>query len=148
MLMHHSRLPAWPRSSSDDPYFGPYKILTVDGHRIIVRCSPQLGGTVVCAAKQLKHYYDAEDLHGEEWELNDNEIAALDLRGAASPMEVEGDLPDMNAEEMAKEGFYMLKSMLRHFKAKGGDSSPSGKGLEWRKLPGNPFLPSCSLRDA
>ena len=29
-------------------------------------------------------------------------------------MEVEGDLPDTNAEEMAKEGFYLVKSVLRH----------------------------------
>ena len=114
VLVHHNRLLAWPRSTSDDPYFGPYKILTVDGHRITVRCSPRLGGTLVCVAQQLKHYYDPEDLCGEEWELNDEEIAALDLQGAASPMEVEGELPDMNAEEMAKEGFYMVKSILRH----------------------------------
>ena len=105
VLVHHSRLP---------PYFGPYKILSVDGHRITVRCSPRLGGTLVCAAQHLKRYYDPEDLCGEEWELNDEEIAALDLQGAASPMEVEGELPDMNAEEMAKEGFYPVKSVLRH----------------------------------
>ena len=37
VLVHHSRLPAWPRSTSDDPYFGPYKILSVDGHRITAR---------------------------------------------------------------------------------------------------------------
>ena len=29
-------------------------------------------------------------------------------------MEEEGDLPNMNAEEMAKEGFYLVKSILRH----------------------------------
>ena len=29
-------------------------------------------------------------------------------------MEVEGELPDMNAEEMTKEGFYLVKSVLRH----------------------------------
>ena len=29
-------------------------------------------------------------------------------------MEVEGELPDMNAEVMAKEGFYLVKSVLRH----------------------------------
>ena len=23
VLVHHSQLPAWPRSTSDDPYFGP-----------------------------------------------------------------------------------------------------------------------------
>ena len=104
----------WPRSTSDDPYFGPYKILSVDGHRITVRCSPRLGGTLVCAPQHLKRYYDPEDLCGEEWKLNDEEIAALDLQGAASPMEVEGEIPDMNEEEMAKEGFYLVKSVLRH----------------------------------
>ena len=79
MLVHHSQLPAWPPSASDDNYFGPYKILTVDGQRITVRCSPQQGGTLVCAAQQLKCYYDPRDLCGEEWELNDKYFAALDL---------------------------------------------------------------------
>ena len=114
VLVHHSWLPAWPRSSSDDPYFGPYKILSVDGHRIGVRFPPRLGGTLVCATQQLKCYYDPEDLCGEEWELNDEEIAALDLQGAASPMENEGELPDGNAAEMAKEGFCLVKSVIRH----------------------------------
>ena len=111
VLVHHIRLPAWPRSTRDDLYFGPYKILSADGHRISVRCSPRLGGTLVCAAQQLKRYYDPEDLCGEEWALNDKEIADLDLQGAASPMEVEGELPDMNAEEMAKEG-HMVNSAI------------------------------------
>ena len=102
MLRYHSRLPAWPRYTSDDPYFGPYKILSVDGHEITVRCSPRLGGTLVCADQQLDRYYDREDLLGEEWEINDEEIAALDPQGAASPMEVEG------------EGFHLVKSVIRH----------------------------------
>ena len=68
----------------------------------------------MCAAQQLKRYYDPEDLCGEEWELNDEEISAPDLQGAASTMEVEGELPDMNAEEMAKEGFYLVKPVIRH----------------------------------
>ena len=68
----------------------------------------------MCAAQKRKCYYDPEDLCGEEWELNDKEIAALNLQGAASQMEVEGELPDMNAEEMAKEGFYLVKSVIRH----------------------------------
>ena len=68
----------------------------------------------MCAAQHLKRYYDPEDLCGGEWELNDEKISALDLQGAAIPMEVEGDLPKMNADEMAKEGFYMVKSVLRH----------------------------------
>ena len=73
----------------------------------------------MCAAQQLKRYYDPEDLCGEEWELNDEEIAALDLQGAASPMEVEGELPDLNAREMAKEGFYLKKSVIRHRRRQG-----------------------------
>ena len=92
VLVHHSRLPAWPRSTSDDPYFRPYKILIVDGHRITVPSSPGLGGTLECAAQQLKNY-NLEDLCGEEWELNDEEITAVDLQAAASPMEVEEELP-------------------------------------------------------
>ena len=68
----------------------------------------------MCAAQHLKRYYDPEDLCGEEWELNDEKIADLDPQGAASPIKVEGELPDMNAEEMAKEGFYLVKSVLRH----------------------------------
>ena len=59
VLVNHSRLPAWPRSTSDDPYFGPYKALSVDGHRITVRCSPRLGETLVCAAQRLKRYYNS-----------------------------------------------------------------------------------------
>ena len=37
VLVHHSWLPARPGFTSNDPYFGPYKILSVDGHRITVR---------------------------------------------------------------------------------------------------------------
>ena len=86
----------------------------MDGHRITVRCSPRLGGTLVCAAQQLKRYYDPEHLSGEEWKVNNEEITALDVQGAASPMEVSGEHPDMNAGEMAKEGFYLVKSVMRH----------------------------------
>ena len=67
----------------------------------------------VCAAQAIKLYYDPEDLCGEEWELKNEEIAALDLQGAASTMEVEEEVPDMNAEEMAKKGFYLVKSVIR-----------------------------------
>ena len=87
VLVHHGLLPAWPRSTSDDPYFGYFKIVSVDGHRITVPCSPRLGGTLVCTAPKLQRYNDQEDLCWEEWELNDEEIAALDVQGTASPME-------------------------------------------------------------
>ena len=139
VLVHHSWLPAWPRSTSDDPYSGPYKILSVDGHRITVRCSPQLGGTLVCAAQQLKRYYDPEDLCGEEWDQNNEEITALDLQGAASPMEIEGELPDMNAEEMDKEAFYLVKSLIRHHYRQGWRFLTLWEGFGVEKATWEPF---------
>ena len=139
MLVHHSQLPALPRSTSNDPYFRPYKILSVDGHRITVGCSPRLGGTLVCAAQHLKRYYDLEDLCGEECELNDGEIAALDLQGAASPMDVEGELPDTNAEEMAKEGFYLVESVLRHRDRQGWRFLTLWEGFGGKEATWEPF---------
>ena len=41
------------------------------------------------------------------------------LKTSIVPMEVERELPDMNAKEMAKEGFYLVKSVLRHRYRKG-----------------------------
>ena len=53
VLVHHSRLPAWPRSTSDDPYFGPYKILSVDAHRLTEVLSPTKGKAGVrCSTAQ------------------------------------------------------------------------------------------------
>ena len=69
---------------------------------------------MVCAAQQLKRYYDPEDLCGEEWELNNKEIATPDLQDAASTMDVEGELHDMNAKGVAKESFYLVKSVIGH----------------------------------
>ena len=111
----------------------------MDGHRITVRCSPRLGGTLVCTAHQLKRYYDPEDLCGEEWELNDEEMAALDLQGAASPMEVEGELPDMKAEDMAKEGFYLVKSVIRHRYRQGWRFLTLCRGYEVEEATWEPF---------
>ena len=142
VFVHHSRLPAWLRITSDDPYCGPYKILSVDGHRITVQCSPRLGGTLVCAAQQLKRYYDPEDLCGKEWELNNEEIAALDLQGAASPMKTEGELPDMNAEDMAKEGFYLVKSVIGHRYHQGWRFPTLWKGSGVGEATREPFFPS------
>ena len=34
VLVHHSRLPSWPRNCLQDPYFGPYRIISIDGSRI------------------------------------------------------------------------------------------------------------------
>ena len=139
VLVHHSRLPAWPCSTSDDPYFGPYEIMSADDHRITVRCSPRLEGTRVCGAQQHKRYYDPEDLCGEQWKLNYEEIATLDLQGAASRIEVEGELPDMNAEEIAKEGIYLVKSVIGHRYCQGWRFLTLWEGFGVEKATWEPF---------
>ena len=48
VLVHHSQLPTWPRKCLRYPYFGPYRIIKIDGSRIHVRCSPRLGGERKC----------------------------------------------------------------------------------------------------
>ena len=80
-----------------------------------------------------------EDLCGEEWELNDEEIAALVLQGAAGPMEVEGELTDMNAEEMAKEGFYLVKLVIRHRYRQGWRFLTLWKGFGIEEATRDPF---------
>ena len=62
VLVHHSRLPSWRRNCLQDPYFGPYRIIRIDGSRIHVRCSPRLGGELLCAPKQLRHYHSPDNL--------------------------------------------------------------------------------------
>ena len=62
VLVHHSRLPTWPRNCLQDPYFEPYRIIKIDGSRIHVRCSPRLGGELLCAPKQLRHYHSPDEL--------------------------------------------------------------------------------------
>ena len=62
VLVHHSRLPTWPRNCLQDPYFGPYRIIRIDGSRTHVRCSPRLGGELRCAPKQLRHYHSPDEV--------------------------------------------------------------------------------------
>ena len=64
-----------------------------------MRCSPCLGGELLCAPKQLGHYHSPEDLAWDEWCLNDEEVERIHLENAASPEEAE-KLEEMTAEEM------------------------------------------------
>ena len=53
VLVHHSQLPSLPRNCLQEPYFGPYHIIRIDGSRIHVRCSPRLGGELLCALNDI-----------------------------------------------------------------------------------------------
>ena len=96
-----------------DPYFGPYHIIRIDGSRIHVRCSPRLGGELLCAPKQLRHYHSPDDLSWDDWLLSDSEIERIDLENAASPEEAD-ELEDMTADEMAVDGYYVVAGIARH----------------------------------
>ena len=100
VLVHHSRLPSWPRNCLQYPYFVPYRIIRIDGSRIHVRCSPHLRGELLCAPKQLKHYHSPAILVWDEWRLSDREVEKIDLLNAASPEEAD-KLEEITAEEMA-----------------------------------------------
>ena len=112
VLIHRSRLPTWPRNCLQDPNFGPYCIRKVDGSRIHVRCSPRLGGELLCAPKQLRHYHSPDELSWDEWRLSDREVERIDLENAAHPAEAD-ELEGMTADERAVDGYYVVAGIAR-----------------------------------
>ena len=118
VLVHHSRLSTWPRNCLHDPYFGPYRILKIDGSRIHVRCSPRLGGELLCALKQLRHYHSADELSWDEWRLSDRKVERIDLENVANPEEGD-ELEEMTADEMPVDGYYVVAGIARHEYKKG-----------------------------
>ena len=111
--VHHSRLPSWPRNCLQDPFFGPYTLIRIDGSRIHVRCSPRLGGELLCAPKQLRHYHSPDELSWEEWHVSNSEDERIDLENAASPEEAD-ELEGMTADEMAVDGYYVVAGIAHH----------------------------------
>ena len=113
VLVHHSGLPSWPRNCLQDPFFGRYRIMRIDGSRIHVRCSPRLGGKLLCAPKQLRHYRSPDDLSWDEWRLSDSEVERMDLENAASPEEAD-EVEQMTADEMVIDGHYVVAGIPGH----------------------------------
>ena len=89
MLVHDPRLPTWPRNCLQDPYFGPYRLIKMDGFRIHVRCSPRLGGELLCAPKHLRHYHLPDEMSWDELRLSEREDERIDLANAANPEEAD-----------------------------------------------------------
>ena len=104
VLVHHSQLPTWPRNCLQDPFFGRYRIIKIDGSTIHVRCSPRLGGELLRAPKQLRHYRSPDKLCSDEWRLSDREVERIDLENAAN-LEEADKLEEMTADEMAVDGY-------------------------------------------
>ena len=113
VLVHHSPFPPWPRTCLQDPYLGSYRIIKMNGPRIHLKCSLRLGGELLCAPKQLRHYHLPDELFWEEWRSSDREVQRIDLDNAANPEEAH-ELEEMTAEEMAVGGYYVVAGIARH----------------------------------
>ena len=110
--VHHLQLPTWPRNCLQDPYFGPYRIIKIDGSRMHVRCSPRLGAELLCAPKQLRHYHSPDELSWDKWSLSHREVERIDLENAANPEEAD-QLEEMTADGMAVDGYYVVAGIAR-----------------------------------
>ena len=123
VLVHHSGLPKWPRNCLQDPYFGPYRIIKIDGSTIHVSCSPCLGGELLCAPKQLRHYHSPDALSWEEYRLSDRKVERMDVENAAHPEEAD-KLEKMTADEMAVDCYYLMQVLHATSINRGGSSLP------------------------
>ena len=92
---------------------GPYRIIRIDGSRIHVRCSPRLGGELLCAPRHLRHYHSPDDSSWDELRLRDSEVEHIDLENTASPEEAD-EIEEMTADEMAVDGYYVVAGLARH----------------------------------
>ena len=78
-----------------------------------MRCSPRLGGELLCAPKQLRHYHSPDKLSWDDRRLSDREVERTDLENAANPEEAD-ELEEMTADEMAVDGYYVVAGIARH----------------------------------
>ena len=78
-----------------------------------MRCSPRLGGELLCAPKQLRHYQLPDELSRDEWRLSDREVERIDLENAANP-EGADELKEITADGMAVDGYYVVAGIARH----------------------------------
>ena len=107
-------------------------------------CSPHLGGELLSAPKQLRHYHSPDDLSWDEWCLSDSEVECIDLENAASPEEAD-ELEEMTAYEMAVDGYYVVAGIARHEYKQGWKFLPlwDGYGLSeatWARWEYQPHL--------
>ena len=76
-------------------------------------CSPDLGGDLLCAPKQLRHHHSPDALSWHVWRLSHREGKSMDLEKAANPEEAD-ELEEMTAYEMAVNGYYVIAGVAHH----------------------------------
>ena len=103
VLVHTLQLLSWPRNCLQDPYFGQYRIIKIDGSRIHVKCSPRLGGDFLCAPKYLTHHHSPDDLSYDHWRISNKEVEKMDPQNASFPEQTD-ELEEMTARKMVVDG--------------------------------------------
>ena len=107
-------------------------------------CSPRLGGELLCAPKQLRHYHSPDDLSLDEWRLTAKEVERINLENAATPAEAD-EIKEMTADDTAVDGYYMVASIARHEYLQGWNVLTRGTAMGYLRRLGNPCLPLYSL---
>ena len=77
-----------------------------------MRCRPRLGGELLCAPKELRHYHSPHELSWDEWHLSDREVELINFDSAADPGGAD-KLEVMTADEMAVDGYYLIAGIAR-----------------------------------
>ena len=73
----------------------------------------RLGGELLCAPKQLRHYHSPDELTLDEWRPSDREVKRIEVENAASPEEAD-ELDETTADEMAVNDYYVVAGIARH----------------------------------
>ena len=130
--------------------YRPFLVTEVTPSSVRICASPGLGREIEVGLPFLKRYIlmdeyglDLEDFDKETAPENDelNDAQDLDITSElafADDFEGEGQLLDMNAQEVKAKGFYMYKQYCTRGTGMGGDSWSSGSITLWQKQCGNP----------
>ena len=61
----------------------------------------------------MRHYHPPDDLSWDQWRPSDSEVERINLEKADS-LEEADELAEMNADEMAVDGYYVVAGIARH----------------------------------
>ena len=133
VLVHKNRFPRFRPRKLGSQWFGPYRVVDTFSGSVKVRASPKLGGEVIVGHSHLKIFPVEMELEEdldmgegeeelakkdeelgqeeEEWEVVGEELE--EKSGKEEPKE------KMTQEEMRREGFYIVKKILKHKYEKG-----------------------------
>ena len=108
-----------------------------------MRCSRRLGGELLCARKQQRHYHSPDEPPWDEWRLYDREVESINLENAANPEEAD-ELEEMTADEMAVGGYYMVAGIARYVYKQGWNFLTLWDGYGLSEATWEPFQPLYS----